>query len=190
MSPASSPCSIANSAGIFGLYSYREVFRVQGVLGHWLGPRFALGAMHALWPRVKTARELAVAGVTAGCDFDKNSAGPVDVFTDQTERLPMSIIEIKVPDIGDFDEVAVIELLVKPGDTIKAEQSLITVESDKASMEIPSSHAGVVKELKVKLGDKVKQGSVVLVLEAAAGQVAAAAGSSPANAAKLQINSA
>ena len=67
----------------------------------------------------------------------------------------MSLIEIKVPDIGDFSEVAVIELLVKPGDTIKAEQSLITVESDKASMEIPSSHAGVVKELKVKLGDKV-----------------------------------
>ncbi len=77
----------------------------------------------------------------------------------------MAIIEIQVPDIGDFDEVAVIELLVQPGDTVKAEQSLITVESDKASMEIPSSHAGVVKELKVKLGDKVKQGSVVLVLE-------------------------
>ncbi len=77
----------------------------------------------------------------------------------------MALIDIQVPDIGDFDEVAVIELLVKPGDTVKAEQSLITVESDKASMEIPSSHAGVVKELKVKLGDKVKQGSVVLVLE-------------------------
>ena len=77
----------------------------------------------------------------------------------------MALIDIHVPDIGDFDEVAVIELLVKPGDTVKAEQSLITVESDKASMEIPSSHAGVVKELKVKLGDKVKQGSVVLVLE-------------------------
>ena len=77
----------------------------------------------------------------------------------------MANIDIKVPDIGDFDEVAVIELLVKPGDTVKAEQSLITVESDKASMEIPSSHAGVVKELKVQLGDKVKQGSVVLVLE-------------------------
>jgi pyruvate dehydrogenase E2 component (dihydrolipoamide acetyltransferase) len=78
----------------------------------------------------------------------------------------MSIIEIQIPDIGDFDEVTVIELLVKPGDTVKAEQSLITVESDKASMEIPSSSAGVVKELKVKLGDKVKQGSVVLSLEA------------------------
>lgn len=83
-----------------------------------------------------------------------------------------SVIEVQVPDIGDFDEVAVIELLVKPGDAVKAEQSLITVESDKASMEIPSSHAGVVKELRVKLGDKVKQGSVVLVLE---GQSVAAA---------------
>ena len=79
----------------------------------------------------------------------------------------MALVDIKVPDIGDFDEVAVIELLVKPGDTIKPEQSLITVESDKASMEIPSSHGGVVKELKVKLGDKVKEGSVVLVLDAA-----------------------
>jgi pyruvate dehydrogenase E2 component (dihydrolipoamide acetyltransferase) len=77
----------------------------------------------------------------------------------------MATLEIKVPDIGDFDEVAVIELLVKPGDTVKAEQSLITVESDKASMEIPSSAAGVVKSLMVKLGDKVKQGSVVLILE-------------------------
>ena len=81
----------------------------------------------------------------------------------------MAMIEIKVPDIGDFDEVTVIELLVKAGDSIKAEQSLITVESDKASMEIPSSHAGVVKELRVKLGDKVKEGSVVLVLEGEAG---------------------
>ena len=87
----------------------------------------------------------------------------------------MAMIEIKVPDIGDFDEVAVIELLVKAGDTIKSEQSLITVESDKASMEIPSSHAGVVKELRVKLGDKVKEGSVVLVLE---GEASDTAGSS------------
>src|SRR5262249_39652445 len=63
-------------------------------------------------------------------------------------------VEVKVHDIGDFSEVAVIELLAKPGDTIKTEQSLITVESDKASMEIPSSHAGVLKELKVKVGDK------------------------------------
>jgi len=85
----------------------------------------------------------------------------------------MALVEVKVPDIGDFDEVAVIELLVKPGDTVAAEQSLITVESDKASMEIPSSTAGVVKELRVALGDKVKQGSVVLVVEAA-GAVATA----------------
>ena len=88
----------------------------------------------------------------------------------------MALIDITIPDIGDFDEVSVIELLVKPGDTVKAEQSLITVESDKASMEIPSSHAGVVKELKVKLGDKVKQGSVVLVLE---GEGAASAPAAP-----------
>ena len=87
----------------------------------------------------------------------------------------MAMIEIKVPDIGDFDEVAVIELLVKAGDTIKSEQSLITVESDKASMEIPSSHAGVVKELRVKLGDKVKEGSVVLVLEGEASDTAGSA---------------
>ena len=88
----------------------------------------------------------------------------------------MAIVEIKVPDIGDFDEVTVIELMVKPGDSIKADQSLITVESDKASMEIPSSHAGVVKELKVNLGDKVKEGSLVLMLEVA-GEVAAPAAS-------------
>ena len=79
----------------------------------------------------------------------------------------MSMIEIKVPDIGDFSDVAVIEVLVKPGDTVRAEQSLLTVESDKASMEIPSSHAGVVKELKVALGDKVSEGSLVLLLEVA-----------------------
>ena len=79
----------------------------------------------------------------------------------------MALVEVKVPDIGDFADVSIIELLVKPGDTVKVEQSLITVESDKASMEIPSSHAGVVKELKIKLGDKVSEGSAILVLEAA-----------------------
>jgi len=96
----------------------------------------------------------------------------------------MALVEVKVPDIGDFDEVAVIELLVKVGDTVKAEQSLITVESDKASMEIPSSTAGVVKELKVALGDKVKEGSVVLVVEAA-GAAAAAPAAAPAAAAPV-----
>jgi dihydrolipoamide dehydrogenase len=81
-----------------------------------------------------------------------------------------SVTEVKVPDIGDFKDVAVIEVLVKPGDTIKAEQSLVTVESDKASMEIPSSSAGVVKELKVKVGDKVSEGSLLLTIEGAAAE--------------------
>ena len=94
----------------------------------------------------------------------------------------MALVEIKVPDIGDFAEVAVIELMVKVGDTIKVDQSIITVESDKASMEIPSSHAGVVKELKVAMGDKVKEGSLVLMLEAVgeAAVTAPAAAVSPA----------
>jgi len=77
----------------------------------------------------------------------------------------MGMVEVKVPDIGDFKEVEIIELMVKPGDTVKVDQSLITVESDKASMEIPSSHAGVVKEIKVKVGDKVSEGALVLLLE-------------------------
>ena len=97
----------------------------------------------------------------------------------------MANTDIQVPDIGDFDEVAVIELLVKVGDTVAVDQSLITVESDKASMEIPSSHAGVVKALSVKLGDKVKKGSVVLVLEgegAAAAPAAAATAIAPSSA--------
>jgi pyruvate dehydrogenase E2 component (dihydrolipoamide acetyltransferase) len=92
----------------------------------------------------------------------------------------MSQVEIKVPDIGDFKEVEVIELLVKPGDTVKAEQSLITVESDKASMEIPSSHAGVVRELKVKIGDKVAEGSLILMLDADAAATTPAPASQPA----------
>ena len=92
----------------------------------------------------------------------------------------MAMMDVTVPDIGDFDEVAVIEMLVKVGDSVKAEQSLITVESDKASMEIPCSHAGVVKELKVKLGDKVKQGSVVVVLEVAGASAAPATASAAA----------
>jgi len=79
----------------------------------------------------------------------------------------MAMVEVKVPDIGDFEDVAVIELLVKPGDSVTAEQSLVTVESDKASMEIPSSHAGVVRDMKVALGDKVREGSVLLLLETA-----------------------
>ncbi len=93
------------------------------------------------------------------------------------------LVEVLVPDIGDFDEVAVIEVMVKPGDTVKVEQSLITVESDKASMEIPSSHAGVVKEVRVKLGDKVARGSPVVVLEGSAPAAAPAPTAAPAVAA-------
>ena len=84
-------------------------------------------------------------------------------------------VEIQVPDIGDFKEVEVIEVMVAVGDTIKAEQSLITVESDKASMEIPTSQGGVVKEVKVKVGDKVAKGSVVVVVEGSAPAAAAPA---------------
>ncbi len=91
----------------------------------------------------------------------------------------MALVEVKVPDIGDFKDVAVIEVLVKPGDTVKAEQSLITVESDKASMEIPSSHAGVVKDVKIKIGDVANQGSLLLMLEAAGDVAAAPAASTP-----------
>lgn len=87
----------------------------------------------------------------------------------------MARIELSVPDIGDVHDAAVIEILVKPGATIKAEQSLITIESDKASMEVPSSHAGVLQELRVKLGDKVSQGSIIAVLETASDAVAAPA---------------
>jgi dihydrolipoamide dehydrogenase len=104
----------------------------------------------------------------------------------------MAAIDIKVPDIGDFKDVAVIELLVKPGDTVKADQSLVTVESDKASMEIPSSHAGVVKELKVKVGDKLNEGTVMLTLEAdgAAAPAPAAAAPAPSAPAKATASAA
>ena len=91
----------------------------------------------------------------------------------------MALLEIHVPDIGDFDEVTVIELMVKPGDVVAVDQSLITVESDKASMEIPSSQAGTVKEMKVKMGDKVAKGSLVLLLEVAGAAPAAAATPAP-----------
>ena len=85
----------------------------------------------------------------------------------------MNLIEITVPDIGDFTDVEVIEILVKPGDDIAVEQSLVTVESDKASMEIPSAAAGKLKELKVKVGDKVSKGTVLGTLEAGEGAASA-----------------
>src|SRR6202162_826782 len=77
----------------------------------------------------------------------------------------MSTIEVKVPDIGDFKDVPVIEVFVKPGDAVKAEASLVTLESDKATMDVPAPAAGTVKELKVKVGDKVSEGSAILTLD-------------------------
>ena len=90
-----------------------------------------------------------------------------------------NLIEVKVPDIGDFNDIPVIEILVKAGDTVKKEDSLVSLESDKATMEVPSTHAGVVKELKVKLGDKVSMGAVILTLEEAASAESATAQTSP-----------
>src|SRR5687768_11870512 len=84
-------------------------------------------------------------------------------------------IEVKVPDIGDYKDVPIIEVFVKPGDEVKAEESLITVESDKATMEVPSPSSGTVKELQVKVGDKVSEGSLVLLLESAGAASAKAA---------------
>src|SRR6478609_8410991 len=95
----------------------------------------------------------------------------------------MASTEVKVPDIGDFKEVEVIEVLVKPGDAVSKEQSLITLESDKATMEIPSPAAGVVKELKVKTGDKVSQGSLILLLEGASAPAEKPAAAKPVSAA-------
>ena len=86
----------------------------------------------------------------------------------------MAAIEIKVPDIGDFKDIPVIELQVKPGDTVRKEDSLVTLESDKATMEVPSTHAGTVKEVRVKLGDKVSQGTVIAILETTADAAAVA----------------
>src|SRR5262249_18277498 len=85
-----------------------------------------------------------------------------------------------VPDIGDFKDVPVIEVLVRPGDSIKKEDSLVTLESDKATMEVPAPEAGVVKELRVKLGDKVSEGSVILLLEADGARAPAAKAEAPA----------
>src|SRR5437773_1956087 len=83
-------------------------------------------------------------------------------------RPRMSVIDVKVPDIGDFKDIPVIEVFVKPGDTVAADDSLVTLESDKATMDVPSPAAGTVKELKVKVGDKVSEGSLILTLEGAA----------------------
>jgi pyruvate/2-oxoglutarate dehydrogenase complex dihydrolipoamide acyltransferase (E2) component len=88
----------------------------------------------------------------------------------------MSIVEVKVPDIGDFKNIPIIEILVKPGDSVSAEDPLIALESDKATMEVPAPHAGTVKEIKVKVGDKVSEGTLVLTGRAAGAAVRRSAG--------------
>ena len=120
-------------------------------------------------PAVAAAPAAAPAAASAPAPVAAPAAAPA------AAAVAAGPIEVLVPDIGDFKEVAVIEVFVKPGDSVKVEQSLITVESDKASMEIPSSHAGVVSELRVKVGDKVKQGSLIALLQGAAGAPAASA---------------
>src|SRR5579862_8850303 len=87
----------------------------------------------------------------------------------------MATTEVKVPDIGDFKDIPVIEVHVKPGDTVKPEDALVTLESDKATMDVPSPAAGTVKELKVKLGDTVSEGTLIVVLESGGGAAAAPA---------------
>ncbi|TMA21476.1 MAG: biotin/lipoyl-binding protein, partial [Deltaproteobacteria bacterium] len=98
----------------------------------------------------------------------------------------MSTVEIKVPDIGDFKDVPIIEVFVKPGDAVKAEDPLIALESDKATMDVPSPSAGTVKDLKVKVGDRVSQGKVILVLDAAGDAKAAPSGGNGQSAASAQ----
>ena len=90
-----------------------------------------------------------------------------------------NVIDIKVPDIGDFQDVPVIEVYVKPGDTVNAEDPLVSLESDKATMDVPAPQAGVVKALSVKVGDKVSEGSVLMALSTTSGPTASAAAGTP-----------
>ena len=148
-----------------------------------LGDKVAEGSLVLLLETADAAAS-APASVAAAAAAPVATPAPAPAAAPVAAAAAGGSITVEVPDIGDFDSVAVIELLVKPGDVVKAEQSLITVESDKASMEIPSSHAGIVESLLVKLGDQVSKGSPVVVLKAAAGAAAApAAVSAPAPAA-------
>jgi pyruvate dehydrogenase E2 component (dihydrolipoamide acetyltransferase) len=121
---------------------------------------------------VEAAGAAAAPAVAPAAAVSASAPAPVAAPLAAAAPAASGLVQVHVPNIGDFKDVAVIEVMVKPGDTIKAEQSLITVESDKASMEIPSSHAGVLKELKVKVGDTVNIGDLLAILE---GTVAAAA---------------
>src|SRR5258706_3327620 len=91
-----------------------------------------------------------------------------------------NIVEIKVPDIGDFKDIPIVEILVKPGDSVKPEDPLVSLESDKATMDVPSPQAGTIKEIKAKVGDKVSKGTLILLLDASGAETAAAATAAPA----------
>src|SRR5579863_3524843 len=101
----------------------------------------------------------------------------------QGEALVANTIDVKVPDIGDYKDVPIIEILVKPGDVVKADASLVTLESDKATMDVPAPKAGTVREILAKIGDKVAMGSLILRLEEAGGDAAPAQSAAPAAAA-------
>src|SRR5204863_157179 len=121
-------------------------------------------------PPINWGNDPRLRGGSGGFAFFQTTKPPVRLrlttpLSGGQQRSAMS--QVVVPDIGDFKEVEVIEVLVKPGDKIDKEQSLVTLESDKATMEIPSPAAGVVKEIRIKTGDKVSQGSVILMLEGA-----------------------
>src|SRR5450631_547239 len=126
------------------------------------------------------AQAVAAAPVAASAAAPSSSASPAaapaqrEAQASTTSSAAPKVIEVKVPDIGDFKDVPVIEVLVKPGDTVKAEDSLVTLESEKATMDVPSPAAGVIKEVKVKLGDKVSEGNVIAIIEAAGAPAPAA----------------
>src|SRR3954454_24046351 len=112
-------------------------------------------------------------------------ARPVVSAPPSPVNAPAGLAEVRVPDIGDFKDVPVIEIFVKPGDTVKAEDPLIALESDKATMEVPAPLSGIVREIKVKTGDKVSEGAVILVLATGDASTAAAAPPPPATAASV-----
>jgi len=144
-----------------------------------VGDKVAMGSLLLLLEGDAAAAAPAPAAAAAPAPAPAAAAAPAPAPA-PAPAASAGPVEVKVPDIGDFKEVEVIEVMVKVGDTIKVDQSLLTVESDKASMEIPSSHAGVVKEVKVKVGDKVAMGSIVFVVEASGGAAPAAAAPAPA----------
>jgi pyruvate dehydrogenase E2 component (dihydrolipoamide acetyltransferase) len=139
-----------------------------------VGEKVAMGSLVLLLEADGAAAAAPAAAPAAAAPAPAAAAAPAPAPA-AVPAAAVGPVDVKVPDIGDFKEVEVIEVMVKVGDTIKVDQSLLTVESDKASMEIPSSHAGVVKEVKVKVGDKVAMGSIVFVVEATGGPVGAAA---------------